>query len=71
VLKQDRRIEGQLRRISHRYRKFILSCLIFVTASQFSVLLATTRPHAQVNIATAGELAVSTIRPDRWCCPYS
>jgi hypothetical protein len=71
VLKQHRRIRGQLRRISHRYRKFILSCLIFVTASQFSALLAATRPHAQVNIATAGELAVSTMHPDRWCCPYS
>jgi hypothetical protein len=58
VLRQHRRIRGHLRRISHRYRKFILSCLVIVTVSQFSALLATTRPHAQINIATAGELAV-------------
>jgi hypothetical protein len=60
VLRQHRRIREQLRRISHRYRKFIVSCLLLVTASQFSALLAATRPHAQVNIATSGELAVSS-----------
>jgi hypothetical protein len=58
VLRQHRRIRDQLRRISHRYRRFILYCLLLVTASQFSALLAATRPHAKVNIATAGELAV-------------
>ncbi|TVU14314.1 hypothetical protein EJB05_37775, partial [Eragrostis curvula] len=61
VLKQHRRISVQLRRISHRYRKFILSCLILVTASQFSALLAATRAHALVNIATAGELALCSM----------
>ena len=59
VLMQHRRIRDQLRRISHRYRRFILYCLLLVTASQFAALLGATRPHAQVNIATAGELAVS------------
>ncbi|XP_062224789.1 uncharacterized protein LOC133923520 [Phragmites australis] len=61
VLSQHRRIRVHLRRISHRYRNFILSCLILVTASQFSALLAATRPHAQVNIATAGELALCSM----------
>jgi hypothetical protein len=61
VLRQHRRIRVQLQRISHRYRRFILYSLILVTASQFTALLAATRPHAQVNFATAGELAVSTI----------
>ncbi|GJN02787.1 hypothetical protein PR202_ga20173 [Eleusine coracana subsp. coracana] len=61
VLRKHRRIRGQLRRISHRYRNFILSCLVLVTASQFSALLATTRPHAQVDIATAGELALCSM----------
>ncbi|KAL6650796.1 hypothetical protein ACP70R_009721 [Stipagrostis hirtigluma subsp. patula] len=61
VLRQHRRIRDQLRRISHRYRRFILSCLILVTASQFSALLAATRSHAQVNIATAGELALCSM----------
>ncbi|XP_006653458.2 uncharacterized protein LOC102711255 [Oryza brachyantha] len=61
VLRQHRRIREQLRRISHRYRKFIVSCLLLVTASQFSALLAATRPHAQVNIATSGELALCSM----------
>ncbi|WVZ85831.1 hypothetical protein U9M48_032699 [Paspalum notatum var. saurae] len=61
VLRQHRRIRAQLRRISHRYRRFILYCLILVTASQFTALLAATRPHAQVNIATAGELALCSV----------
>uniref|UniRef100_A0ACD5UBR5 Uncharacterized protein n=1 Tax=Avena sativa TaxID=4498 RepID=A0ACD5UBR5_AVESA len=61
VLRQHRRIRDQLRRISHRYRKFILYCLLLVTASQFSALLGATRPHAQVNIATAGELALCSL----------
>ncbi|KAI5014988.1 uncharacterized protein LOC123428525 [Hordeum vulgare subsp. vulgare] len=61
VLGQHRRIRDQLRRISHRYRKFIMYCLLLVTASQFSALLGATRPHAQVNIATAGELALCSL----------
>jgi hypothetical protein len=61
VLEHHRRIRDQLRRISHRYRRFIIFCLVLVTASQFCALLATTRPHAQINLATAGELAVSTL----------
>ncbi|OEL17906.1 hypothetical protein BAE44_0021075 [Dichanthelium oligosanthes] len=61
VLRQHRRIRVQLRRISHRYRRFILYCLILVTVSQFTALLAATRPHAQVNLATAGELALCSI----------
>ncbi|KAF0923626.1 hypothetical protein E2562_006609 [Oryza meyeriana var. granulata] len=60
VLRQHRRIREKLWRISHRYYKFIVSCLLLVTASQFSALLAATRPHVQVNIATSGELMVST-----------
>jgi hypothetical protein len=59
VLVHHRRIREQLRKISHCYRKFIIWNLILVSASQFSALLATTRPRATVNLATAGELAVS------------
>lgn len=59
VLQHHRRIKEQLRKISHRYRKFIVCSLILVSASQFAALLATTRPHAVVDLATAGELAVS------------
>ncbi|KAG8071116.1 hypothetical protein GUJ93_ZPchr0006g41617 [Zizania palustris] len=61
VLKHHCRIKIHLRIISHRYRRFILWCLLLVTASQFAALLATTRPHAQINLATAGELALCSI----------
>jgi len=61
VLQHHRRIREQLRKISHRYRKFIVCSLILVSASQFAALLSTTRPHAVVNLATAGELAVSKL----------
>ncbi|RLN03084.1 uncharacterized protein C2845_PM13G12080 [Panicum miliaceum] len=60
-LQHHRRIREQLRKISHRYRKYIVSSLILVSASQFAVLLSTTRPHAVVNLATAGELAISIL----------
>ena len=65
VLQHHRRIREQLRKISHRYRKFIVCSLILVSASQFAALLSTTRPHAVVNLATAGELAVSPMRLGR------
>ncbi|XP_066327697.1 uncharacterized protein [Miscanthus floridulus] len=61
VLQHHRRIREQLRKISHRYRKFIVCSLVLVSASQFAALLATTRPHAVVNLATAGELALCSI----------
>ncbi|KAJ1253904.1 hypothetical protein BS78_K155900 [Paspalum vaginatum] len=61
VLQHHRRIRDQLRKISHRYRKFIVCSLVLVSASQFAALLATTRPHAVVNLATAGELALCSL----------
>ncbi|WVZ74961.1 hypothetical protein U9M48_023074 [Paspalum notatum var. saurae] len=61
VLQHHRRIRDQLRKISHRYRRFIVCSLVLVSASQFAALLATTRPHAVVNLATAGELALCSL----------
>ncbi|PUZ76187.1 hypothetical protein GQ55_1G269700 [Panicum hallii var. hallii] len=61
VLQHHRRIREQLRKISHRYRKFIVCSLILVSASQFAALLSTTRPHAVVNLATAGDLAKKSL----------
>ncbi|CAL4887194.1 unnamed protein product [Urochloa decumbens] len=61
VLRHHRRIREQLRKISHRYRRFIVCSLVLVSASQFAALLATTRPHAVVDLATAGELALCSL----------
>jgi hypothetical protein len=61
VLREHLRIRRHLRIISHRYRAFILWALIFITASQFTSLLLTTRPNAAVNIFRAGELALCSM----------
>uniref|UniRef100_A0A5B7AL62 Extracellular ligand-gated ion channel n=1 Tax=Davidia involucrata TaxID=16924 RepID=A0A5B7AL62_DAVIN len=61
VLREHLRIRRHLRIISHRYRVFILWALIFITASQFTSLLMTTRSSAEVNIFKAGELALCSI----------
>ena len=59
VLSEHLRIRRHLRIISHRYRAFILWCLILVTGSQFTSLLITTKANSELNIYKAGELAVS------------
>jgi hypothetical protein len=59
ILMEHLRIRRNLRIISHRFRAFILLCLVLVTASQLASLLMTTRSSAKVNIYKAGELAVS------------
>ncbi|RVW29998.1 hypothetical protein CK203_089825 [Vitis vinifera] len=61
VLREHLRIRRHLRIISHRNRVFILFALMFVTASQFASLLSTTRSRADVNMFTAGELALCSI----------
>ncbi|CDP04462.1 unnamed protein product [Coffea canephora] len=61
ILLEHLKIRRNLRVISHRFRRFILSSLILVTASQFASLLVTTESSSTVNISTAGELALCSI----------
>ncbi|KAK1426577.1 hypothetical protein QVD17_15253 [Tagetes erecta] len=61
ILKEHLAIRRTLRIISHRFRAFILSTLILVTASQFASLLVTTKTGSLVNISTAGELALCSV----------
>ncbi|XP_038689128.1 uncharacterized protein LOC119988234 isoform X2 [Tripterygium wilfordii] len=61
ILQQHLMIRRSLKVISHRFRKFILSSLIFVTASQLMCLLITIRSSANNNIFEAGELALCSI----------
>ncbi|KAH6764543.1 extracellular ligand-gated ion channel protein [Perilla frutescens var. frutescens] len=61
ILTQHLRIRRNLRVISHRFRRFILSTLIVVTMGQFISLLVTTKPSSKVDIFTAGELALCSI----------
>ncbi|KAK1422566.1 hypothetical protein QVD17_17849 [Tagetes erecta] len=58
ILMEHLAIRRTLRIISHRFRRFLLSTLILVTASQFASLLVTTQNGSLVNISTAGELAL-------------
>ncbi|KAM7465062.1 hypothetical protein LguiB_012624 [Lonicera macranthoides] len=50
-------IRRHLRIRSHRYSAFIMLALIFITASQFTSLLITTRSKSYVNVFITGELA--------------
>ncbi|XP_071689656.1 uncharacterized protein [Rutidosis leptorrhynchoides] len=61
ILVEHLTIKRNLRVISHRFRAFILSTLVFVTASQFASLLVTTVEGSVVNISTTGELALCSI----------
>ncbi|KAL5720084.1 hypothetical protein ACHQM5_012786 [Ranunculus cassubicifolius] len=61
VLKEHLRIRKHLRVISHRFRTFILSSLVIITASQLASLLNTTKAHAVVSIYRSGELALCSL----------
>ncbi|KAM7495599.1 hypothetical protein LguiB_030208 [Lonicera macranthoides] len=61
VLREHLRIRRHLRIISHRYRAFIMWALIFITASQFTALLMTTRSKSYVNVFITGELALCSL----------
>ncbi|XP_024993888.1 uncharacterized protein LOC112527449 [Cynara cardunculus var. scolymus] len=61
ILMEHLSIRRTLRIISHRFRGFVLSTLILVTASQFASLLVMTRTGSLVNISTAGELMLCSL----------
>ncbi|KAK8648612.1 hypothetical protein V6N13_129361 [Hibiscus sabdariffa] len=61
ILAEHLRIRRHLRIISHRYRTFIVWCLVLITGSQFTSLLITTKPTSELNIYRAGELAMCSI----------
>lgn len=61
ILLEHLRLRRNLRIISHRFRVFILSSLLLVTASQLIFLLMVTRAHADVDIMKSGELAVNPL----------
>lgn len=58
VLREHLRIRRHLRIISHRYRRFIVLALVFITASQFASLFMSTRSSSDLHIYKSGELAV-------------
>ncbi|OAY85051.1 hypothetical protein ACMD2_20580 [Ananas comosus] len=61
VLREHLDIRRQLKIISHRFRGFIVACLLTVTASQFASVLLITRKQSQDNLFNTGELALCSI----------
>ncbi|XP_051125632.1 uncharacterized protein LOC127247703 [Andrographis paniculata] len=61
ILIEHLRIRRTLRIISHRFRFFIVSTLILVTASQFASLLVTLEPSTRTDFNTAGDLALCSV----------
>lgn len=58
ILAEHLKIRRELKIVSHRFRRFILLSLFFVTATQFMALLTTIRASVPFNIYEVGELAV-------------
>ncbi|CAH2080405.1 unnamed protein product [Thlaspi arvense] len=61
ILAEHLSIRRNLRIISHRFRVFVLLALVFVTISQLSSLVVTTKSNSIVNLSTAGELALCSV----------
>uniref|UniRef100_A0A2P2IPC0 Uncharacterized protein MANES_04G166200 n=1 Tax=Rhizophora mucronata TaxID=61149 RepID=A0A2P2IPC0_RHIMU len=61
IMQEHLRIRRNLRIISHRFRRFILLSLLFVTASQFICLVITMSSEATNNIFEAVELVICSI----------
>ncbi|KAJ8466302.1 hypothetical protein OPV22_028854 [Ensete ventricosum] len=60
-LEEHLRLRYYLSQISHRFRMFLLLLFLFVTASQFVILLQTTGYSGKINFADAGDIAVSSV----------
>ncbi|ESQ38178.1 hypothetical protein EUTSA_v10028658mg [Eutrema salsugineum] len=61
TLAEHLKIRRELKIVSHRFRRFILLSLFFVTATQFMALLTTIRASVPFHIYEAGELALCSI----------
>ncbi|XP_010529468.1 PREDICTED: uncharacterized protein LOC104806325 isoform X2 [Tarenaya hassleriana] len=61
ILAEHLKIRRNLRVVSHRFRRFILSSLVLVTATQFMALLMTIRASVSFNIYEVGELLLCSI----------
>ncbi|KAK8934845.1 hypothetical protein KSP39_PZI014374 [Platanthera zijinensis] len=60
-LEEHVRLRYNLSKISHRFRAFLLSVFIFVSASQFVVLIQITGYNESVSFTNAGDLVVASI----------
>ena len=58
TLAEHLKIHRELKIVSHRFRRFLVLSLFFVTATQFMALLTTIRASVPFHIYEVGELAV-------------
>ncbi|CAN8246337.1 unnamed protein product [Cochlearia groenlandica] len=61
TLAEHFRIRRELKVVSHRFRRFVLLSLVFVTATQFAAVLTTIRASVPFNIYEVGELALCSV----------
>ncbi|KAG2330596.1 hypothetical protein Bca4012_019820 [Brassica carinata] len=61
TLAEHLKIHRELKIVSHRFRRFLVLSLFFVTATQFMALLTTIRASVPFHIYEVGELALCSI----------
>ncbi|PKA48162.1 hypothetical protein AXF42_Ash020507 [Apostasia shenzhenica] len=61
LLEEHVRLRYCLSKISHRFRGFLLSMFLFVTASQFVVLIQITGFNERLSFTNAGDLAIASV----------
>lgn len=59
IFKQHHRIRKQLSETSHRYRLFIIACMVTITVSQFGALLLVLASKSEKTFFNSGDLVVS------------
>ncbi|KAI0528937.1 hypothetical protein KFK09_001481 [Dendrobium nobile] len=60
-LEEHVRLRYNLSKISHRFRAFLLSVFLFVSASQFVALIQTTGYKETISFTNSGDLAVASV----------
>ena len=61
IFEEHGRIRGQLRLTSHRYRFFIIACMVTITVSQLGALLLALASDSQKTFFNSGDLVVSIV----------
>jgi Protein of unknown function (DUF3537) len=58
IFQEHGRIKTQLLETSHRYRAFIIGCMVTITVSQLSALLLVFSSKSQKDFSNSGDLLV-------------
>lgn len=58
IFREHLRIRGQLKVTSHRYRMFVIGCLVTITVSQLGALMLVLASKSEKNFCNSGDLVV-------------